>query len=68
MTSLSDTVTMAGFVPVTEGGYFIKPFSHQQMESIEELITPRLLEGLWKLGQELPDIASEIYINACIAS
>lgn len=66
-TSLRETVTTAGFVPVKEGGYFIKPFTHKQMESIEELVSPQMMEGLLKLGVELPELASEIYINATIA-
>lgn len=62
--SLREAVTKVGFVPVEEGGYFIKPFTHEQMESMEDLFSQQMLEGLSTLGRELPDLASEIYINA----
>lgn len=65
-TSLKKAITTEKFLPVEEGGYLIKPFTHQQMESIQNILSPEILEGLWKLGQEMPELASEIYINARI--
>lgn len=62
--SLREEIMTANFCPVDEGGYFIKPFTHQQMETIQQILSPQLLEGLWKLGREIPEMASEIYINA----
>lgn len=46
----------------------MKPFTNAQMASIQELLSPAMLRGLWQLGRELPDLASEIYINATKAS
>jgi 2-polyprenyl-3-methyl-5-hydroxy-6-metoxy-1,4-benzoquinol methylase len=57
-------LAQAGFTVEETGGYLIKPFTHKQLESISELMTPELLEGLWRLGRELPEWASEIYVQA----
>jgi hypothetical protein len=54
----------AGFSVRDSGGYFLKPFTHAQMESIAALMTPDILDGLWQLGRELPDLASEIFVDA----
>jgi dTDP-4-amino-4,6-dideoxygalactose transaminase/SAM-dependent methyltransferase len=62
--SLRATVQDAGFIPEDEGGYFLKPFTHAQMLSIRGLLSPTMLQGLWQLGRALPDLASEIYVNA----
>lgn len=48
---------------VDEGGHFLKPFSHSQMAKMKSVLTPQMLEGLWILGQRLPEIATEIYVN-----
>jgi 2-polyprenyl-3-methyl-5-hydroxy-6-metoxy-1,4-benzoquinol methylase len=62
--SLMRLVEKNGFKIETSGGYFLKPFTHSQMESINTLLSPDILDGLFILGQEYPDLASEIYINA----
>ena len=62
--TLRDAVEKAGFSIEDEGGYFIKPFTHQQMASIQNVLTPQVISGLTTLGRELPEIASEIYVNA----
>lgn len=61
--SLTTMAQKAGFRIVEQGGYFIKPFTHAQMQSLGSLLSEELLDGLWKLGRELPDLASEIYVN-----
>jgi SAM-dependent methyltransferase len=60
---LEHTVLAAGFRPMERGGYFLKPFTHQQMSSLS-FLTPAILDGLWKLGQDLPELASEVFVNA----
>jgi SAM-dependent methyltransferase len=62
--SLRAMLSDAGFVPEEEGGYFLKPFTHAQMLALEDLLSPEMLRGLWQLGRELPELASEIYVNA----
>ncbi len=52
-----------GFRVIEKGGYFIKPFTHAQMESISGLLSEAMLDGLWQLGREMPELASEIYVN-----
>jgi len=63
-TSLSQLVSDSGFEKVSQGGYFVKPFSHAQMEKVVEVLGDDILLGLYHLGREMPEIASEIYINA----
>lgn len=62
--SLKQAVDASGFSIEDEGGYFIKPFTHAQMQAIRPTLTTEILDGLWKLGRELPELASEIYVNA----
>ncbi len=61
--SLREVVTAAGFEVETSVGYMLKPFTHAQMEACD-FLTGQLLSGLFVLGEELPDLASEIYVNA----
>jgi SAM-dependent methyltransferase len=57
-------VEAAGLRVVEDGGYFLKPFTHAQMEGLGDLLTEPMLDGLWTLGREMPHLASEIYVNA----
>ena len=61
---LRSLVGEAGFSIEDEGGYFVKPFTHAQMETMRDVLTPEVLDGLWQVGREMPDIASEIYVTA----
>jgi 2-polyprenyl-3-methyl-5-hydroxy-6-metoxy-1,4-benzoquinol methylase len=63
LASLADLMESAGFLVEATGGYFLKPFTHAQMETLE-FVTDDILEGLYTLGSELPDLAAEIYVNA----
>ncbi|MDA8269779.1 MAG: methyltransferase domain-containing protein [Actinomycetota bacterium] len=60
--SFADVLTNAGFEIVHSGGAFAKLFDHHHMERVP-FLTPELLDGLYELGQELPDLAAEIYAN-----
>lgn len=62
--SLDETITKARFRVVERGGYLIKPFSHKQMEAMGNILSERILEGLWLMGRQYPELASEIYVNA----
>lgn len=62
--SLRDAVTSGGFSVTAEGGYLIKPFTNEQMTSIMGALTPAITAGLMQLGKELPDLASEIFVDA----
>ncbi len=67
--SLFDRQSLRALVEANElevandGGYFVKPFTHVQMELARSILTDKVLEGLWSLGRELPDLASEIFVN-----
>ncbi len=65
--SLKEAVETAGFAIEDQGGYFVKPFTHAQMQMIRPMLTADVLDGLWGLGQELPELASEIYVNARVS-
>lgn len=47
------------------GSYFIKPFTHQQMQSLidQGLLTDSMLDGLWGLAKHFPEVGSEIFVN-----
>lgn len=48
-----------------EGSFFIKPFSHKQMEAMMEqhIIDDNVLDGLYNLAKYMPQFGSEIYVN-----
>jgi 2-polyprenyl-3-methyl-5-hydroxy-6-metoxy-1,4-benzoquinol methylase len=64
--SLSALVTEAGFETFASGAYFLKPFAHAQMAELlgQGVISERLLEALYTLGEQLPEHASELWVNA----
>lgn len=53
-----------GYKVESTGGYMIKPFTHGQMVKIESIVTEEVLDGLFKLGRELPELAAEIFVTA----
>lgn len=54
-----------GLSVVDSGSYFIKPFKHNQMQTLieERIISEEVLEGLYNLERYLPEYGSEIYVN-----
>lgn len=62
--SLSTEIASSGFERCQTGGYFVKPFTHAQMASIAPHLGPEVLNGLFQLGRELPELASEIFAEA----
>ncbi|MBE0475319.1 methyltransferase domain-containing protein [Rhodoferax sp.] len=62
--SIRSDVEAAGLLPVAQGGYFIKPFTHAQMALVAEQLGAAVLDGLYAMGKERPELASEIYIEA----
>jgi 2-polyprenyl-3-methyl-5-hydroxy-6-metoxy-1,4-benzoquinol methylase len=63
LSSLVGLLESAGYAVEATGGYFVKPFTHSQMNSLE-FVSDEMLSGLYDLGRELPDLAAEIYVNA----
>lgn len=64
MPSLKADLTKAGLAVIDEGGYLVKPFTHGQMEKIVPVIGDQVLDGLFQLGREIPELASEIFVEA----
>jgi SAM-dependent methyltransferase len=60
--SLIEVTEAAGFEITDTGGYLIKPFTHAQLEEMGELLSREILDGLWQLGRELPELASEVFV------
>jgi SAM-dependent methyltransferase len=64
--SLDRVISEAGFSIRERGGYLVKPFTHEQMAQLP-FLDEAMLDGLFALGRELPEIASEIFVNAEVA-
>lgn len=62
--SLRADVEASSLTVIDTGGYLLKPFTHAQMEEVTRLLGRDILAGLWQMGRELPEWASEIYVNA----
>lgn len=54
----------AGFDVFESGGYLLKPFAHAQMEAIMPVLGADVLDGLFAMGQRMPELAAEIFVNA----
>jgi SAM-dependent methyltransferase len=63
--SLTELVCQSGFAIVEQGTFFIKPFTHEQMTSLQAagVVTDSMLDGLYKLSLYFPDNGSEIFMN-----
>jgi hypothetical protein len=65
--SLISDLERTGFTIHQKGGYFTKPFTHAQMDSIAPLLGDAVMEGLFELGKHHPEMACEIFVNAGIS-
>ena len=66
--SLASLFVTAGFSISTIDTYFVKPFSHEQMEQLLSIsfLNNQLLLGLSKMIQYMPDMGAEIFLAASI--
>lgn len=66
MESLQNEINDAGFDIVSSGFYFIKPFTHAQMQACLDanIIDKKVLKGLEGISKYIPEYGSEMYINA----
>ena len=64
--SLQGDLRTAGLQPLESGGIFLKPFTHAQMRTVLDVVGADILPGLGVLGTEMPELASEIYVNATV--
>ncbi len=63
--TLSELVDKCGFIIKDKGSYFIKPFTHRQMQYLLDhgLIGREILDGLDKMISHMPDLGAEIFVN-----
>ncbi|MCU1617281.1 MAG: Methyltransferase domain [Frankiales bacterium] len=56
----------AGFLVRDRGSILVKPFTHAQMQRLvdEDFMTPQMLEGLDRLADILPELGSELWVDA----
>jgi SAM-dependent methyltransferase len=64
--TLQAELALAGFEITDQGGLFVKPFSHAQMQQLVDqgFMTTPMLDGLAHLVEVLPDLGSEIWADA----
>ena len=65
MELLKEEVERAGFMILDKGSYFIKPFTHAQMQKCidEGIIDENVINGLERLIKYLPEYGAGIYVN-----
>lgn len=66
LATLERDLRAAGLRPVEGGGILMKPFTHAQMSIVVDAIGSDILAGLAVLGRELPELSSEIFVNATV--
>ncbi len=66
MDSIKALMDAAGLDVLHQETFFIKPFSHGQMQELLDLgfMSRRMLDGLSLLSEDLPDMGAEIVVNA----
>jgi len=62
--SLREDLEATGLAVVNGGGYLVKPFTHEQMQTISPQLGEAVLDGLYQMGKDHPELASEIYLEA----
>ena len=65
MKSFEDEICDGGFEVVEKGSYFVKPFTHAQMKKCMDdgIMERRILDGLYRLVEYMPELGSEIFID-----
>ena len=65
MKTLRQEVENAGFEVFEHGSYFVKPFTHAQMQHLIDIgiMTDSMLNGLIGLEKYMPGLGSEIFVN-----
>ncbi|HZS07222.1 MAG TPA: class I SAM-dependent methyltransferase [Blastocatellia bacterium] len=62
---LFEMVEGNGFRVISSGTYFIKPFTHEQMEKILDngILDVSVIEGLERMIKYIPDLGCEIFVD-----
>lgn len=65
LAQLTALASGVGFQVTAQGSFFVKPFTHGQMQQLvtQGMLTPQMLDGLWGLAKHFPEHGSEIYVN-----
>jgi hypothetical protein len=63
--SLKSFVISHGFSVIESGSYFVKPFTHEQMQKMyaQNILTKEILNGLYLMVKYMPEMGSEIFVN-----
>lgn len=63
---LSDLAYSADLEIIFMETFFVKPFTHAQMQQLIDsgFLTQEMLDGLYQLSKDLPDLGAEIVMNA----
>lgn len=63
--SLKKESELAGFEVLEGGSFFVKPFTHSQMQACidKEIFNTRVLDGFYNLIKYMPELGSEIYVQ-----
>lgn len=56
-----------GLAVTATGGYLVKPFTHGQMKPLVGVLGRDVMDGLYQLGKDMPQLASEIFVEAQLA-
>lgn len=66
MYALGRMVEEEGFAVQRSGSYFVKPFTHAQMQAMlnAKIIDVKVIEGLAAMSAHLPEMGSEIFVDA----
>ena len=53
------------FIVQSKGSYFIKPFTHEQMQNLldENIIDSRVISGFYNMAKYMPNMGAEIFVN-----
>ncbi len=64
--SLSSLFVNSGFFVTKTETYFIKPFTHEQMDSLlkSPFFSEEILLGLYKMAKYMPDLGCELFLAA----
>lgn len=65
MASLVAFVEEHGFAVRAFGSYFVKPFTHDQMQRARQagIVDEAMLRGLYRMARHLPDLGAELYVD-----
>ncbi len=67
MADLTEQLRRHGLRITASGGYLVKPFTHSQMEALTAELGRDVMNGLYELGKQMPELASEFFVEAQIA-